>query len=76
MKNIAAFILGVSVTSLVSLLSILNLDLPYDVIDKRHQVMLDLCFKLDSTPKSYDAEVVTCNNGATITYRPAVKEGK
>jgi hypothetical protein len=73
---ISSFMLGVSAMCIGALLLGINIDTLYDIKEERHLIMNNLCLKLDSTPYSYDATEVTCNNGITLTYRSIYKEGE
>jgi hypothetical protein len=73
MNSISSFLLGVSVMFIVSLILAINIDIIYDVAEERRLIMNNLCLKLDSTPYSYDAARVTCNNGITLHYATIVQ---
>jgi hypothetical protein len=65
--------LGVAGMTVVSLFFILELDVLHSVIEKRQRDVTAACLKVDSTPYSSDATIVTCRNGIKLRYSEVIK---
>ena len=63
-ENISFFFLG----GIFMLVMSVVVDKHWEVIEKKHTRILELCASHNAVPFSYDRTEVTCDNGIVINY--------
>lgn len=63
-ENVSFFFLGVIFMMVMSMV----IDGHWEVLEKKHTLILELCEAHNAIPFSYDHTEVTCDNGIVINY--------